>query len=208
MQTFLMNIERKHVIAVIICAVLMIAGIIVHGIVVGKAQTSYDVVNSEMASLQSQIDVVLAAQNTEAQQVSNQATGIDKSRFLTDEKAFHTVLNTMVGWDSYKSYNEVRTTLIDTYGMSSTSEFMTTFFPEMERSGNSIDGEKLRLSAADEDVQIVTCSGDRYTYMAKTSLTQTKNDDKAKAVTTPVIMMFTVDSKGNVSDLSGEICVS
>lgn len=198
-----LNVERKHVVLLIVCAVMMIASLIAHHFVVGSAEAAYNNVNAQVASLQSKIDVIQAAQNTQSQQSANRPVGINTSRFATDAQVFDSFLEELSAWDTYKGYVDLRAKLMSTYGMDEKGEFLTSILPEIAREGNAIDSKNFRVSFSNPNVVIAGSSGDRYDYVAFVDMVHTQEKDKISTI--PVVMSFSVDASGAISNIDGTV---
>lgn len=195
------NLERKHVIAVIICAVLMIASIVAHNIIVGKVQASYDAVRSEVSSLQSQIDVAYAAQSTQ-QQSTTKTVGPDESRLASDGQVLQALLDRVCDWNSTETYEAVRTEIMNEYGFNESSSFVLTIMPRYRGEDvNKIDKEKLKLSFDKPEPTLISFFGAKYDYIASVNMKMTPNGDAKAATTTPIFLTYSVDNDGVISNL-------
>lgn len=153
-------------------------------------------INIQMQSLQQAEDNAVSC-----------ASGIDFSKVAKDDETVKSFLEMIMTWGSYEEYEAIRQKLVNEYGVSEDSTFMTTFLPAVknkEKNGknyNVIDNNDLNMTYEDMDSYVVKISNETYSYFTIvewSSADEFGNEGKSKAVFT-----YDVSSEGNISNLEG-----
>lgn len=142
---------------------------------------------SELSTIKNQIQTKQQANLEQAQKNTNEALGISDSKKTADDKRASELFSDVFTWDSYETYNQMRTSLIDEWGLDPNGSFMLTVAPEVtevvgyqpkkdatskydveETRVNDIDANHLNLSYKSMESYLMDINGDGgYEYFAR-----------------------------------------
>jgi hypothetical protein len=162
-----------------------------------------------------------AAQLKNSERVSQdvlKSLGVSQGRLGEDAPIITSLVETAFTWDSGTAYEQARTKLKDTYGLSEKDAFLKDFMPPSRYNEDStgkryyyIDAEGLNSSVdGSPDIQVVKVVADDYTYLVLVDVGVTtdsvkQNGSRPGAVTADrrMLLFVTVDAAGDVSGFSG-----
>lgn len=87
---------------------------------------------TELSTIENNIQTKQQAQQTEVKKNTNQALGISDAKKSADDKVAEKFFGTVFNWDSYEEYNKMRQSLISDYGLAEDSQFMQAVAPKVE----------------------------------------------------------------------------
>lgn len=142
---------------------------------------------SELSTIKNQIQIKQQANLEQAQKNTNEALGISDSKKTADDKRASELFSDVFTWDSYETYNQMRTSLVDEWGLDPNGSFMLTVAPEVtevvgyqpkkdatskydveETRVNDIDANHLNLSYKSMESYLLDINGDGgYEYFAR-----------------------------------------
>lgn len=142
---------------------------------------------SELSTIKNQIQTKQQANLEQAQKNTNEALGISDSKKTADDKRASELFSDVFTWDSYETYNQMRTSLVDEWGLDPNGSFMLTVAPEVtevvgyqpkkdatskydveETRVNDIDANHLNLSYKSMESYLLDINGDGgYEYFAR-----------------------------------------
>lgn len=174
----------------------------------GRAQRSK--LNEQQAQISELTNSITITQRTQ-QQAEEKAisvvTGLDTARTNRDTAKIEDFLSKVMSWKSWDEYNDVRTMLIEDYGVAADSSILTEFMPkvpnEVSNDGktnyNDIDTNGLRVSYDSVDVYLTDTIGMKCYYTA--FVKWHTSDEKGRTSSSDTIFTLSVDDDGNISDL-------
>ena len=129
-------------------------------------------------------------------------------RVAADDAVADAFCKRLFSWSTRDEYEAIRDSLITEMGLAEDGEFLRTFMPPVpEMTGydgkpwNIIDGGALDMDYRGLESYVVGISGDRYTYLARVKVASTDSDGHVGEG--EMMMQYTVDSAGTISDLTG-----
>lgn len=141
----------------------------------------------QLSSIKNQVQTKSQSNLTQAQKNTNEALGISDSKKTADDKRASQFFSEVFTWDSYETYNQMRTCLIDEWGLDANSSFMLAVAPEVtevvgyqpkkdatskydveETRVNDIDANNLNLTYKSMESYLMDIDGDGgYEYFAR-----------------------------------------
>lgn len=183
-----MNIKSKTfvVLAAIIIAVGALGSV---GFLAWNASMTSDIAsaNERLSAIKNQIQVKSQASLAQARKNTNEALGISDSKKTADDKRASELFADAFTWDSYETYNQMRTSLTDEWGLDPNGSFMLAVAPEItevvgyqpkkdatskydveETRVNDIDANHLNLAYKSMESYLMDINGDGgYEYFAR-----------------------------------------
>ena len=203
---------KKHL--PIIISLVFFAFVIVVSVFMHSMQTeSLNEQQLKISSLENEIDVITRTQKKANEKAMSSAVGVDTTRVDADKKVISTFCKKVVSWSDYKSYRDLRNSLIKDYKIAGNSDFMTIFMPEYPEYVTSNNGTKYSmeeaynkstfkssLSYSDATIYNTAVSGGKYSYVVFVNWV---SRDKDKNTSNSATSMFSmdVDSDGNISNV-------
>lgn len=160
-----------------------------------------------IAELQNSINVLERTQTEATQKAMATATGLDTERVGLDKTRIDTFMGNIMSWKNYDEYTDVRTSLIEDYGVSPDSGVLTDFMPEVpnevsndgKTNYNRIDTYGIHISYDSSDIYNTGVLGDTYYYTVFAKWhTSDKNGSVGRSET---IFTMAVKGNGTISDI-------
>lgn len=183
-----MNIKSRAfvVLAAIIIAVGALGSV---GFLAWNASMTSDIAsaNERLSAIKNQIQAKSQASLAQARKNTNEALGISDSKKTADDKRASELFADAFTWDSYETYNQMRTSLTDEWGLDPNGSFMLAVAPEItevvgyqpkkdatskydveETRVNDIDANHLNLAYKSMESYLMDINGDGgYEYFAR-----------------------------------------
>lgn len=160
--------------------------------------------------LTSQLDTARADEQSLADTTVKLSMGVEASRLDTDSTIIRSLLSTAATWDSGEAYDAARQSLMDRYGLSETSAFLTSVMPaqnyRVDAEGKSyyyIDAMGLSSSLDSVHIDLVDAKADAYTYVVRMRLDVANPNITGSSAVSDYLIQVTVDGSGRISGLSG-----
>lgn len=168
----------------------------------------------KIQDLERRIQTAEAAAADMAGEAMEQVTALDAARVASDRDRVETFFESIMTWDSYAAYKQVREDTMSEYGLGPDSGFMKLFLPEIPEligedgtSYNIIDtvhidgtpGYNMTFESA--DTYVLGMSGGSYLYLAFVTWS-TVGGSGYEGMHTEVVRL-SVDGGGTISDLQG-----
>lgn len=190
------NVGKIQLIALILAVILAICGFSIYRDM-EKNKKLISEQKTELTALKAEIEEYEAALAEKEDTGSKPNTTTQTSG---DPKAKHgeiakTFLKTMLTWDSYKNYSDIRTWLSQDYGVAADSQLLTAFMPEVTE--DMLGDSNMRFS----DLQIyeLKTEGDIVEYFA---ICNVKNRIDGNVGNGKVAVFYTIDKQGTVSNIT------
>ncbi|MDO4595515.1 MAG: hypothetical protein Q4B30_00850 [Coriobacteriaceae bacterium] len=193
----------------IACGILMVGGFIAAAAVNGNRDEALAAQSAKIAELENKKDVLEAAYSDANEEAIKVASGIDMARVQKDDKAAEKLIERVCTWDSKESYDGMRNGVMKDFGLEETSAFVQVFMPKITdatiegKKINEIDANGLNMEFVRMKSNVIGISGDRYSYL--TTVTIQSSDKTGASAEGDSVFMYTVDGKGNLSDLNAYV---
>lgn len=205
---------RKNKVMATIVAVVLTIGLVVSGSRYMNASKMLSQTKADMEQTMLQKDKNTASQQTSMNNIMKEVTGVDTSRMTQDNKAADDFFRTIFDWKGGNQYMEARQYCMEK-GIAEDSQFLTEFFSPINLTNDYdplSDDRKVPLSmyyGSTDYRKLIGVQDDVYSYMAMLSVTTNGTyktaDGKEKKVegTGHVMMSYSVDAEGNISNIDG-----
>lgn len=203
---------KKHL-PIILSAVFLVFVIVVSVAMNNMQNESLNEQQLKISSLENEIDVITRTQKKANEKALSDAVGVDTVRVDVDKKVISAFCKKVVSWSDYKSYCDLRNSLIKDYKIAGNSDFMTIFMPEYPEYVTSNDGTKYSmvdtynkltfkssLSYSDSTIYNTAVSGGKYSYVVFVDWTSRDKDKNTSGSATSMFSMD-VDSDGGISNV-------
>ncbi len=190
----------------VVCGVLMAGGFVTAGVANAKHDERLAVQSAKIAELENKKDVLDAAYSDANEEAIKVASGIDMARVAKDDTAAKKLIERVCTWDSKESYDGMRNGVMKDFGLEETSPFVKVFIPKItdvkldDKVMNEIDSNGLNMEFVRMKSNVIGISGDKYTYL--TTVTIQSSDKTGANAEGESVFIYTVDGKGNLSDLN------
>lgn len=207
----------KKVLPVIISFVFFIICLIYMQVNMKDANEQLQAKLSEKYQLKNEYDVKKSTVANTKKKLIQDATGLDTNRVAIDKDIAEKFAYKVFTWGNGQEYDEVRNMLLNMYGLSQDSDFMTSFYPENvkvingDTELNYIDntlinestGEFVSFNSQFEDMSsyVMNIDGDKYTYFSFVIFSS--SDTAGAEAKSTAILTYTIDLDGYVSNVNG-----
>lgn len=183
-----MNIKNKTF-AMLAAVIIAVGALGSAGFLAWNASMTSDIASAtdQLSYIKNQIQTKGQANLEQAQKNTNEALGISDSKKTADDKRASEFFSDAFTWDSYETYNQMRTSLIDEWGLDANGSFMLAVAPEVtevvgyqpkkdatskydveETRVNDIDAGGLNLAYKSMESYLMDINGDGgYEYFAR-----------------------------------------
>lgn len=204
------TVMKRYAFAVVGIVVALIVGII-YGAQQASQARAADQRQEALAELEHTKDETQQALDAAQQAVYEELTGSDVTRMAQDRAIFEDMTTTMLTWDDHESYTAARTALIEDFGMSEDSSFVTSFFPEapvtVDSEGNEypyLDVAGLSSSPGELTVDLVGVTGTTYRYVVFVDMeSAARIGESTSRSSVPLVLFASVDSDGQLREVAG-----
>ena len=190
----------------VVCGVLMAGGFVTAGVANAKHDDYLSGQSAKIAELENKKDVLDAAYSDANEEAIKVASGIDMARVAKDDTVAKKLIERVCTWDSKESYDGMRNGVMKDFGLEETSPFVKVFMPKItdvkldDKVMNEIDSNGLNMEFVRMESNVIGISGDKYTYL--TTVTIQSSDKTGASAEGESVFIYTVDGKGNLSDLN------
>lgn len=208
------SLNRKELLKafapVIVCVVISVSIFVCLAVMSGFHKERLAAMDDEISAMQRKVNAAEAEAQLGDKDLTKAVTGIDLDRVAKDDQKAESFLKKTFSWDDLDSYHAKREELMEEYGLSEDSPFMTAFMPNIgtvkDRDGNEYQRENVNIVKTEyEDMssRVVAVSGDRYTYFTEVTLKVEDESRPGSEGSALCVFGYSVDGDGNLSDLSG-----
>lgn len=176
--------------------VLVLAAAFTIGRSISQTEKAIDAQKTQLAALTEELEGYQDAQK-EAEDKKGDAsdTVSENDRSAKDYSLAREFLKTLLTWDSYQNYSDIRNTLASEYGMAADSQVLSSFMPEI--SEETLGDSNMRFE--DMDAYEVHADGDTIQYFAICSV---RNRIDGNVGTGKVAVFYSVHGDGSIHDIS------
>lgn len=189
-----------------ICFLVLVGGIMFSGVVSSERQSSLSEQVGTINGLENRKETLKASIDESTDEAVKLASGFDSARAAKDDAAVEPLIEKVCTWDSKESYDKVRSEVKAAYKLEDDSTFLKVFLPEVkdinvgDRYINEIDAKGLNMSYVDMQSNVTDINGDLYTYL--TVVTMESADSTGATAEGKALFVYTVNGKGEISNLS------
>lgn len=189
------NLGKIQLLALVLAVILAICGFSIYRDM-EKNKKLISEQKTELTALKAEVEEYEAAlaekEDTGSKPNTTTSSGDPKAKHGEIAKTF---LKTMLTWDSYKNYTDIRTWLSSEYGVAADSQLLTAFMPEVTE--DALGDSNMRFS--DLQSYEVKVEGDVVEYFA---LCTVKNRIDGNVGNGKVAVFYTIDKQGTVSNIT------
>lgn len=198
---------RVFLVCIVLAIVVFIGNMVVSRVVYSKNLNALD---DEIQQLTTNIEVNRVSRQESLDSAKAKVVGLDTKRVKTDDGVLESFLKKCFTWSSAAEYRAIRKELENSDVIDSSGTFVDVLFPELtedlsvdgDRTKNTIDDSiygKLNLKYDSLQSHVISVDGTNYRYF--TEVTVTSSIDGGVSKTGLVVMTYTVDKDGNLSDV-------
>lgn len=165
----------------------------------------------QIAGLKNKIAVKKAANNRKIEKATQQMTGLNYVRKDKDDALMGKFLEKACTWENADQYRQIRQEIMDEYGLSPKSSFMTVFMPKLTQDGVKIgsngsngsneisrNGENMKYN--DMTSYVTDISGNDYSYL--TIATVESHDKKGAVADGTIVLRYTINGNNKITKLN------
>lgn len=199
---------RVLLVCVLIAVIVCVGNMIVSKVVYANNLAKQD---EQIQKLTSQIETSRVTKQESLNSAKAKVTGLDIKRVKTDDGILEAFLKKCFTWSSAEEYRAIREELESSDMLSGDSTFLDVLFPELT-DDITVDGESV-TNAIDDSIygqlnlkydslqsHVTAIDGTNYSYFTEVTVTSSVKDGISK--TGMVIVTYTVDKDGNLSNLN------
>lgn len=198
---------RVLLVCIVIVVVIFISNAIVSNVVYSKNLAKAD---DQMQQLTGEVEKLRVTKQQAVSSTKAKVTGLDTKRVKTDDGIMEAFLKKCFTWSSAEEYRQIRSDLQNSSDLNASGTFVDVLFPELldevtvdgDGNTNVIDDSiygKLNMKYDSLKSHVVAIDGTDYSYF--TEVTVTSAIDGGISSTGSVILTYTVDKDGNLSEL-------
>lgn len=138
----------------------------------------------------------------------NSVSGIDFKRVEEDDKKAETFLSTIMTWDNYKDYENIRKKMINDYQIPEDSSFMQVFLPKIPnkknkdgKNYNKIDNNGLNITYDSMKSYVTKITESTYSYFSVVKWSTADSD--GNEAESSAVFSYDIDANGGISNLEG-----
>lgn len=194
-------------------AALIVAGLVAVVAVVGMMNASshreavLDAQGAKINQLKGDVAIKDAAVQKAKDAAAQAATGIEAKRKQDDDAKVTELMRTAMTWDSYDSYMDARSAVMQNFAIAEDSDFMTKTLPKVEnrtdpsgRKINMIDTKGWNISFGELTSRVTSIRTTDYNYFAVIRSSSTSADGKASA-DSYYSASYTIDANGTIKNI-------
>lgn len=171
--------------------------------------------NTSLMDQKSKIEEYENAINVQKQSIQNKqeetitsVSGIDFKRVEEDDKKAETFLSTIMTWDNYKDYENIRKKMINDYQIPEDGSFMQVFLPKIPnkknkdgKNYNKIDNNGLNITYDSMKSYVTKITENTYSYFSVVKWSTADSD--GNEAESSAVFSYDMDANGGISNLEG-----
>lgn len=189
-------ISFKKYIPALICLILLVGAIFVSNNHSGEQNEKLALQAATISDLNHQVAMKNPTTSESQKEEASETGNLNNDRATKDKEVSNSFLEQVLTWKTFEEYTNIRNLLLQAYKVKERDEFLHDFMPEIEAS--MFTTQNLKFEQA--DIYVTDISGSNYTYFAIATVSST--DTKGNNATGNVGLIYTIDSEGNVFDIS------
>ena len=163
---------------------------------------------AQIEALENKISVKQAANNRKIKKANQAITGLNYVRKDKDDAIVTKFFQKCTTWNNAQQYRRLREEIMQKYGISEKSSFMTNFMPKLPQENmgignnghNEVDDDNLNLSFDSIHTYVTDIAGSNYSYFG--IVTVNSHDKKGATATGTIAVRYTVNGRGKITNLS------